>query len=63
MTKEMKKSLAQLLAMAVLAAGLVVFTRGVWLAWRPGGWMVAGLSIVLPALFWLYDDVRDSKGR
>jgi hypothetical protein len=42
----------------VVIAGMGVFVRGVWLAWRPGGWIMAGLLIAIPALFFLYDKIR-----
>jgi hypothetical protein len=63
MTKQNKENIAQAFAALIIFVGLLVFTRGVWLAWRPGGWIVAGLAITSPALFWLYSDVRSSKER
>ena len=63
MTKQARQNVAQVTAVFVVVAGLVAFTRGVWLAWHPGGWMVGGLAIASPALFWLYNDVRSSKDR
>jgi hypothetical protein len=55
------KQLAVGFAAAVLIVGLSAFVRGVSMAWRPAGWMVAGLLVAAPALFWLYKQFR--KGR
>jgi hypothetical protein len=67
MTRETSKAVGQAFAAAVLVVGVAVFVRGVWLAWRPGGWMVAGLALAAPALFWLYGEIRKatvaSRGR
>lgn len=48
-------------AMAVAIAGLSIFVRGVWLAWRPGGWMVAGLAIAAMAFCVAYDKLTWEK--
>jgi hypothetical protein len=59
--KQRTQSIAQAVAASIVFAGLAAFTFGVWQAWRPAGWMVAGLLIALPSLFWLYNDVRSTK--
>ncbi len=58
----MPKSIPEALAALVLVAGLALFVRGVYLAWRPGGWMVAGLFVAAPAFFFLYLSFRKSLG-
>jgi len=50
MTREQEKLRKQLIALAVCVVGLALIVRGVALAWRPGGFIVAGLFIALPAL-------------
>lgn len=61
MTSQQKKKVAELVTQLVVVVGLCVFVRGVWLAWRPGGWMAAGLLIAAPALFLAYGSFRESK--
>ena len=45
----------------VVLLGLSVSVRGVWLAWRPGGWMAAGLLLAVPALCIAYDAFREKR--
>jgi hypothetical protein len=61
MTKQKQRSVTMLAAGVVVLAGLGVSVRGVWLAWRPGGWMAAGLLIALPALCVAYDAFREKR--
>lgn len=58
--KQKQRNLTMLVAGVVVMIGLSVSVRGIWLAWRPGGWIAAGLLIALPALCVAYDAVRDS---
>jgi len=57
MTQETRNSIAEAVAALIVFAGAAIFARGVWLAWHPGGWMVSGIAIGSPALFWLYNHV------
>jgi hypothetical protein len=59
--KQKQRSVTMLVAGLVVLAGLSVSVRGVWLAWRPGGWMAAGLLIALPALCVAYDAFREKR--
>lgn len=49
---------SEIAAAAVLLIGMTLFSYGVWLAWHPGGYMVSGLLIGLPAFFILYGTSR-----
>lgn len=49
------------IAGVVAALGLVLIVRGVALAWRPGGWILAGLFIAVPAVFVAYDAIREKR--
>lgn len=59
--KQKQRSVTMLVAGIVVLAGLGVSVRGIFLAWRPGGWMAAGLLIALPALCVAYDAFREKK--
>lgn len=61
MRKEKQRNVTMLVAGLAVMAGLGVSVRGVWLAWRPGGWIAAGLLIAVPALFVAYDAFRRSN--
>lgn len=61
MTKQKQRSVTMSVAGVVVLIGLAVLVRGVWLAWRPGGWIVSGLLIAVPALFVAYDAVREKQ--
>jgi glucose dehydrogenase len=58
MTKEAKKNVLDLATVAAVVVGLCLVVRGVWLAWRPGGWIVAGLVMAVPALLHAYASFR-----
>ncbi len=45
-------------AALIAAIGVSLVVRGADLAWRPAGWILAGLAIALPAVFVAYDAFR-----
>lgn len=49
------------LAGVVAALGLALVVRGVALTWRPGGWILAGLFIAVPAVFVAYAAFREKR--
>lgn len=49
------------LAGLVAAVGLALIVHGVALAWRPGGWMMAGVFVAVPAVLVAYSAFRESK--
>jgi hypothetical protein len=55
----MKRSGTMSIAGLVAAVGLGMIVRGVALAWRPGGWMLAGLLVAAPAVLVAYSAFRE----
>lgn len=53
-----KRSITMLAGGSIAAFGMGVMVRGAWLAWRPGGWLLAGVFITLPAIFAAYGAFR-----
>jgi hypothetical protein len=58
MSKEKRSNVMTAAGIAALI-GLAVVVRGISLAWRPGGWIAAGLFITFPAVFVAYDAFRE----
>lgn len=58
MKRESKKLAGELVTQILASIGAGIFIYGVGLAWRPGGWMVAGLSIAAPATLVAYGNYR-----
>lgn len=54
----MKPFLATLACDLVLLAGFVSLVYGLWLAWRPLGFIVGGLVLGAAAFFFHYDASR-----
>lgn len=61
MRKDKQRSVTMSVAGLVAAIGCGLVLRGVALAWRPGGWMLAGLMVAVPALFVAYDAFRETR--
>lgn len=61
MTREQQRSVTMSVAGVIAAIGLAVLVRGVLLAWRPAGWMLAGALVALPALSVAYDAFRGKR--
>jgi hypothetical protein len=59
MSKATRRSWAMACAGIVALTGLGIFLHGLWLAWRPGAWMVGGLLIATFAVFVAYDSFRE----
>lgn len=60
MTKqETMRQRTMVLASVVAVLGAAALVHGVWLAWRPAGWMLAGLLIAAPAVCVAYDAFRE----
>ena len=59
--QQKQRSMTMLVAGLVVLLGLGVSVHGVWLAWRPGGWMAAGLLIAVPAFLVAYDAFREKR--
>jgi hypothetical protein len=58
MSKEKQRSNVMTASGVAALIGIAVVVRGISLAWRPGGWIAAGLFITLPAVFVAYDAFR-----
>jgi hypothetical protein len=53
-----KNSWAEAVTQLLVLIGCACFVRGIWMAWKPGGWISAGVVIAVPALFVAYGNYR-----
>jgi hypothetical protein len=56
---ERQRSLTMSIAGGVATVGLALVVRGVFLAWRPGGWILAGIFVAVPSVFVAYAAFRE----
>lgn len=59
MTVEKQKNMQLSIAGVVAVLGCGVIVRGVSLWSRPGGWVLSGVLIVVPAVFVAYEAFRE----
>lgn len=59
MTSEKQKNARLSIAGVVAFIGCGVIVRGVFLWSRPGGWVLSGVLVVVPAVFVAYDAFRE----
>lgn len=60
-TRDKQRSAAMSLGGLAAAVGCGLTVHGVALAWRPGGWILGGIFIAVPALFVAYDAFREKR--
>lgn len=54
-----QRNLVMSIGAGAAAVGLALMVRGVFLAWRPGGWIIAGIFVAVPSVFLTYDAFRE----
>lgn len=59
----MKASLTRIACELCMVAGLAIFVYGLWLTWRPLGWIVGGLLLAAGAFFFHYNGLRDEASQ
>lgn len=57
--QQRQRNLVMSIGAGVAALGLALMVRGVFLAWRPGGWILAGIFVAVPSVFITYDAFRE----
>jgi hypothetical protein len=58
MRRQGKTQVVEIVTQLLVGTGAAVFVYGVWTAWHPGGFMVAGLVIAVPSIFVAYGNYR-----
>ncbi len=57
----MKKKILGWIADAIVIVGLLCFVYGIWLAWKPLGYMVSGVLLAAAAFFIHYGAIRKTE--
>lgn len=59
MTHPDQRSATMSIAGVIALLGAALIVRGTFLAWRPGGWILAGLFIAIPSVLVAYSAFRE----
>lgn len=58
-SNERQRSLTMSIGGGAASIGLALMVRGVFLAWRPGSWILAGIFVAVPSVFFAYAAFRE----